>query len=141
MRSARPPAGGLIAVAAAAIASGTREWYAHVPRCSRATGPSSVSTFRWCDTGAGLSPTGLIRAQAQVAPSAPTSPISAFGCYVGCIAGALSRSGYGDGLAAVGFVDVEITFTRRGGAGDARGHHPGRQAERGSMSPPGPRAD
>jgi SAM-dependent methyltransferase len=33
------------------------------------------------------------------------------GSYVGCIAGALSRSEYLDGLAAVGFVDVEVVFT------------------------------
>jgi len=33
------------------------------------------------------------------------------GSYVGCIAGALSRSEYLDGLAAVGFVDAEVTFT------------------------------
>ena len=35
------------------------------------------------------------------------------GSYVGCIAGALSRSEYLDGLAAAGFVDVEITSTRQ----------------------------
>ena len=33
------------------------------------------------------------------------------GSYVGCIAGALSRSEYLDGLAAAGFVDAEVTFT------------------------------
>ena len=33
------------------------------------------------------------------------------GSYVGCIAGALSRQEYLDGLAAVGFVDAEVTFT------------------------------
>lgn len=33
------------------------------------------------------------------------------GSYVGCIAGALSRSEYLDGLAAVGFRDAEVTFT------------------------------
>ena len=33
------------------------------------------------------------------------------GTYVGCIAGALSRSEYLDGLAAVGFTDAEVTFT------------------------------
>ena len=33
------------------------------------------------------------------------------GSYVGCIAGALSRREYLDGLAAVGFVDAEVTFT------------------------------
>jgi arsenite methyltransferase len=33
------------------------------------------------------------------------------GSFVGCIAGALSRQEYVDGLAAAGFVDVEVTFT------------------------------
>jgi SAM-dependent methyltransferase len=33
------------------------------------------------------------------------------GSYVGCIAGALSRQEYLDGLAAAGFVDAQVTFT------------------------------
>lgn len=33
------------------------------------------------------------------------------GSFVGCIAGALSRSEYLDGLAAAGFVDAEVAFT------------------------------
>jgi arsenite methyltransferase len=33
------------------------------------------------------------------------------GSYVGCIAGALSKSEYEAGLAAAGFMDVEVTFT------------------------------
>ena len=33
------------------------------------------------------------------------------GSYVGCIAGALSRTEYLDGLAEAGFVDAEVTFT------------------------------
>ncbi|WP_282947897.1 arsenite methyltransferase [Cellulomonas endometrii] len=33
------------------------------------------------------------------------------GSYVGCIAGALSRTEYLDGLAAAGFVDTEVEFT------------------------------
>ena len=33
------------------------------------------------------------------------------GSYVGCIAGALSEQEYRDGLAAAGFIDVEVTFT------------------------------
>jgi arsenite methyltransferase len=36
---------------------------------------------------------------------------AARGSYVGCIAGALSRSEYLDGLAAAGFVDTEVDFT------------------------------
>jgi len=41
------------------------------------------------------------------------------GSYVGCIAGALSRAEYLDGLAEVGFVDAEVTFTHEA----ARGMH------------------
>jgi arsenite methyltransferase len=33
------------------------------------------------------------------------------GSYVGCIAGALSRSEYLDGLAGAGFTDAQVTFT------------------------------
>src|SRR6478609_2119025 len=33
------------------------------------------------------------------------------GTHVGCVAGALSRAEYLDGLAAAGFVDAEVTFT------------------------------
>ena len=33
------------------------------------------------------------------------------GTYVGCIAGALSRTEYLDGLIDVGFVDPQVTFT------------------------------
>jgi 2-polyprenyl-3-methyl-5-hydroxy-6-metoxy-1,4-benzoquinol methylase len=36
---------------------------------------------------------------------------AAAGPYVGCIAGALSRSEYLDGLAAVGFTEASVTFT------------------------------
>jgi SAM-dependent methyltransferase len=39
------------------------------------------------------------------------------GSYVGCIAGALSRAEYLDGLAAVGFVDAEVTFTHQAADG------------------------
>ncbi len=35
------------------------------------------------------------------------------GSYVGCIAGALSRQEYLDGLAAAGFVDASVTFTHQ----------------------------
>jgi len=35
------------------------------------------------------------------------------GSYVGCIAGALSRSEYLEGLAAAGFVEAEVQFTHR----------------------------
>jgi arsenite methyltransferase len=36
---------------------------------------------------------------------------TAAGSYVGCIAGALSRAEYLDGLVAAGFVDPSVTFT------------------------------
>jgi arsenite methyltransferase len=39
------------------------------------------------------------------------------GSYVGCIAGALSRQEYLDGLAAAGFVDAEVTFTHEAAPG------------------------
>ena len=39
------------------------------------------------------------------------------GSYVGCIAGALSRREYLDGLAAAGFVDAEVQFTHEAAPG------------------------
>jgi len=39
------------------------------------------------------------------------------GSYVGCIAGALSRSEYLDGLAKVGFVDAEVNYTHEAAPG------------------------
>ena len=39
------------------------------------------------------------------------------GSYVGCIAGALSVTEYVDGLAAVGFIDAEVTFTHEAAPG------------------------
>jgi SAM-dependent methyltransferase len=39
------------------------------------------------------------------------------GSYVGCIAGALSRREYLDGLAAAGFADAEVTFTHEAAPG------------------------
>jgi arsenite methyltransferase len=39
------------------------------------------------------------------------------GSYVGCIAGALSRAEYLDGLAAAGFTDADVTFTHGAAAG------------------------
>jgi arsenite methyltransferase len=42
---------------------------------------------------------------------------AARGSYVGCIAGALSRTEYLDGLAAVGFVDITVRFTHQAADG------------------------
>jgi SAM-dependent methyltransferase len=42
---------------------------------------------------------------------------AAAGSYVGCIAGALSRTEYLDGLAAAGFADASVTFTNGAGSG------------------------
>jgi hypothetical protein len=42
---------------------------------------------------------------------------SAAGSYVGCIAGALSRAEYLDGLAAVGFTSASVTFTNEAAPG------------------------
>ncbi len=39
------------------------------------------------------------------------------GSYVGCLAGALSRNEYLDGLAAAGFVDADVTFTHEAAPG------------------------
>ena len=39
------------------------------------------------------------------------------GSYVGCIAGALSRAEYVDGLIAAGFRDVSVTFTHEAAPG------------------------
>jgi SAM-dependent methyltransferase len=39
------------------------------------------------------------------------------GTYVGCIAGALSRQEYLDGLAAAGFVDASVAFTHEAAPG------------------------
>jgi SAM-dependent methyltransferase len=42
---------------------------------------------------------------------------AAAGSYVGCISGALSRTEYLDGLAAVGFTDASVTFTNEAAPG------------------------
>jgi arsenite methyltransferase len=42
---------------------------------------------------------------------------AAAGSYVGCIAGALSRSEYLDGLAVAGFTDASVTFTHQAAPG------------------------
>jgi arsenite methyltransferase len=42
---------------------------------------------------------------------------AASGSYVGCIAGALSRGEYLDGLAAAGFTDASVTFTNEAAPG------------------------
>jgi SAM-dependent methyltransferase len=52
-------------------------------------------------------------AEDHMSPAART----AAGSYVGCIAGALSRAEYLDGLAAVGFTDASVTFTNEAAPG------------------------
>jgi arsenite methyltransferase len=42
---------------------------------------------------------------------------AARGSYVGCIAGALSKAEYLEGLAAAGFVDVSVRFTQQAADG------------------------
>jgi arsenite methyltransferase len=42
---------------------------------------------------------------------------AAAGSYVGCIAGALSRAEYVDGLAAAGFSEASVTFTNEAAPG------------------------
>jgi SAM-dependent methyltransferase len=46
-----------------------------------------------------------------------TTDRAARGSYVGCIAGALSRREYLDGLAAAGFTDAEVSFTHEAAPG------------------------
>ncbi len=59
-----------------------------------------------------LTPGGTIGVSDVVAEDTLTADDRATrGSYVGCIAGALSRSEYLDGLAAVGFTDATVTFT------------------------------
>ena len=47
----------------------------------------------------------------------PPADRAAAGSYAGCIAGALSRTEYLDGLAAAGFADASVTFTNEAGPG------------------------
>ncbi len=54
-----------------------------------------------------------IVAEDQVSPADRT----AAGSYVGCIAGALSRAEYLDGLAAAGFTGASVTFTHQAAPG------------------------
>jgi len=74
-----------------------------------------------------LVPGGRIGISAVVAEDhlIPASRPAA-GSYVGCIAGALSRADYLDGLAA-GFTETSVTFTHEA-AGHALGDHPRGQA-------------
>ena len=65
-----------------------------------------------------LAPDGRIGISDVVAEDHLTSADRAErGSYVGCIAGALSRSEYLDGLGAVGFTDAEVTFTHEAAPG------------------------
>ena len=58
-----------------------------------------------------LAPGGRIGVSDVVADDELTpAERAARGSYVGCIAGALSRAEYVDGLAAAGFVDVSVRF-------------------------------
>jgi arsenite methyltransferase len=65
-----------------------------------------------------LAPGGRIGVSDVVAEDHLTAPDRAErGSYVGCIAGALSRQEYLDGLAAVGFVDAEVVYTHEAAPG------------------------
>ena len=65
-----------------------------------------------------LVPGGRIGISDVVAEDQMTqSDRAAAGSYVGCIAGALSRTEYLDGLTAVGFADVSVTFTNEAAPG------------------------
>jgi ubiquinone/menaquinone biosynthesis C-methylase UbiE len=59
-----------------------------------------------------LAPGGRIGVSDVVAEDRLTAEMRAErGSYVGCVAGALSKSEYLDGLARAGFIDVSVTFT------------------------------
>ena len=65
-----------------------------------------------------LAPGGRIGISDVVAEDHLTAAArSELGSYAGCIAGALSKQEYLDGLAAVGFVDASVTFTHQVTAG------------------------
>jgi arsenite methyltransferase len=65
-----------------------------------------------------LAPGGRIGVSDVVAEDDLTpSERAARGSYVGCIAGALSRAEYLEGLAAAGFVDVSVRFTHQAADG------------------------
>ena len=65
-----------------------------------------------------LVPGGLIGISDVVAEDHLTpEDRAAAGSYVGCIAGALSRSEYLDGSAAAGFADPSVTFTSQAAPG------------------------
>lgn len=65
-----------------------------------------------------LVPGGRIGISDVVAEDHLTAPQrAARGSYVGCIAGALSRREYLDGLAAAGFTDVSVEFTHEAAPG------------------------
>ena len=65
-----------------------------------------------------LTPGGRVGISDVVAEDSLTPSMRAErGSYVGCIAGALSRSEYLDGLAAAGFIDAEVTFTHEAAPG------------------------
>jgi SAM-dependent methyltransferase len=65
-----------------------------------------------------LAPGGRIGISDVVAEDGLTPDMRAErGSYVGCIAGALSRSEYLDGLTAAGFTDAEVIFTHEAAPG------------------------
>jgi ubiquinone/menaquinone biosynthesis C-methylase UbiE len=65
-----------------------------------------------------LAPGGRIGVSDVVAEDDVTpADRAARGSYVGCIAGALSRQEYLDGLVAAGFVDAEVSFTHEAAPG------------------------
>lgn len=80
-----------------------------------------------------LTPGGRIGISDVVAEDHLTEEMRAErGASVGCVAGALSRRDYLDGLAAVGFTEAEVTFTHLSEGGSLR------QVPAGQPSAPGP---
>jgi arsenite methyltransferase len=71
-----------------------------------------AETFRVLVPGGRIGITDVV-AEDHLAPA----DRAAAGSYVGCIAGALSRAEYLDGLAAAGFAETSVTFTHQAAPG------------------------
>ena len=72
---------------------------------------------------------GITRRRRRGPPDVPSERAER-GCFVGCIAGALSQGEYETGLEAAGFEDVSVDVHARGRRRDARRDRQGAQADR-----------
>ena len=71
-----------------------------------------AETFRVLKTGGRIGITDVV-AEDQLSPTERVER----GAWVGCIAGALTKSEYENGLVAAGFTDISVTFTHQVGDG------------------------